>query len=289
MVAGLVGVKGQHQKPSARRYTHSPHQPPPVGPELIVRSFAREHDRYDRLKNSGPVSATAVAAVTTPDERSLRQRTQEIVQEEQKKLVAAPNDCAILSVTEVVRQEIRQALSLREPNSDTIKPTYVDIVRRQPSNEPSSQQYHKQQSSTSPWYYRETLTPMRSPDYRLLCFHCGEAGYPGFPSTTTRRYFNGRPNIDTSMTTSRDDSPGCVLVGRELSGSCKVLGDGFHGGGMHIFAKRIESLMMRWFRSANDRTKPHELLVFDADGMPCYHRLHVNGEAKPVQLPRLFS
>lgn len=196
----------------------------------IERALHLRYRQYDRLNNSGPVSATAVTAVTTPDERSLRQLIREIVQEEVKKLVATPNDCAIASVTEVVRQEIRQALSLPEPNSDTVKPSYADIVRRQPSNGPPPQQYHQPQPPTAPWYYRETSTPMRpplrktdiwrTPDYRPLCFHCGEAGhivrycpyrvagYQGFPSTTPRRHFNGRPHIDTSMTTSRDDSPG---------------------------------------------------------------------------------
>lgn len=134
------------------------------------------------------------------------------------------------SVTEVVRQKIWQALSLLEPNTDTVRPTYAEILRRQPSNVQPPQQYHQQEPPTVPWYYRETPMRMRpllrktdiwhSPDYRPLCFHCREvghnmrlcphrvAGYQGFPSTIPRRYFNRRCNVDTSTMTPWDVSPG---------------------------------------------------------------------------------
>lgn len=196
----------------------------------IERALHLRYRQYDRPTHSAPISVAASTTATTPDEGSLRQLIREIVQEEVKKLVAKPNDCAIASVTEVVRQEIRQALSLPEPNTSTPRASYADVVRRQPANVPTPHQYHQQHPPTAPWYYRETSMPRRpplrktdiwrTPDHRPLCFHCGEAGhivqycpyrvagYQGFPSTVPRRHFNGTPDVDTSVMTPRDVPPG---------------------------------------------------------------------------------
>lgn len=221
--------------------------PPTSVDEFIKESTAIERAlhlrcrQYDRLAGGGP---TCAAAVTVTDEGSLRRLIRDIVQEEIKKLTATPNECTAASVAEVVRQEIRQALSAPEaslqtqeirkafsapePSLQTRPLSYADVVRRPPPPMPTPQ-YHQQSPPASPWYRREP--PMRPPlrrtdiwrtaDYRPLCFHCGEAGhicrhcpyraagYESFPSTASRRAFDGgRASIEANSTSWRADSPG---------------------------------------------------------------------------------
>lgn len=205
--------------------------PPTTVDDFIKESTAIERAlhlrcrQYDRSTSGGPASA---AAVMVTDEDSLRRIIREIVQEEMKKLTAAPSESTAASVAEVVRQEIRQAFSAPDPNPQTRPLSYADVVRRPPPPVPTPQ-YVQQSPPASPWYHREqpTRPPLRrtdiwrTADYRPLCFHCGEAGhicrhcpyrfprYQAFPSSASRRPFDdGRTNIDANSTSWRTDSPG---------------------------------------------------------------------------------
>ncbi|KAH7967556.1 hypothetical protein HPB52_000119 [Rhipicephalus sanguineus] len=107
-----------------------------LNPSTSVNDFLKEavaikhplqlrYSQYACLYSGGPIDTTGVIVVTATDESSLCQLIRAVVQEEVKKLTTTSNECAIRSVTEVVRWEIRQALSSPEPHTETRKCSYM--------------------------------------------------------------------------------------------------------------------------------------------------------------------
>lgn len=227
-------------------------------PPRTVREFVKEataieralQDRcrqYDRSSNASLVNTAVLSAV---NESSLRDLVRSIVREELQKHNVRPNQPVRVSVAEVVREEIRQALALPEQYPEEPQVNYANVLAR-PQFEP---QVSYANVLTRPQFHRSTA-PRRQPvagpgprpeprphpqvrktdvwrtaDNRPLCYHCGEAdhvyrrcpyreiGLPGFSPSAPRPRFGERPpQIEDYLATRatarlrpRSPSPGRV-------------------------------------------------------------------------------
>lgn len=156
--------------------------------ETTLQQRARQYNRDVAGASAGVYSAGVVDNLDT-----LRELVRSVVREELRKL-QSPDVTPELSLAEVVRDEIRQAM--REPRSDVPATrravTYSEVLRRptlhcSPIETPST---YVQTMRSPPEIVEATRTPPRAREMmprksdvwrdatrRPLCFHCGEAGH----------------------------------------------------------------------------------------------------------------
>lgn len=146
---------------------------------IIERALQQRCRHFDRLPNNTPISAAAQGV----DQPSLREMIRVILREELRALGITPTESPVVSVAEVVRQELRQAFSSPPPCPEARPLSYADVVRRPP---PSPEVPPFQPRTVPvPWWQRESVRrpPVRrtdlwrTADRRPLCFHCGEPGH----------------------------------------------------------------------------------------------------------------
>ncbi|XP_075746305.1 uncharacterized protein LOC142803900 [Rhipicephalus microplus] len=199
--------------------------PPTTAAEFTKEATAIEWALQQRYRQQSPVNVRASSPVTTAaslcdnDRRPLRELIREILREELRQLglIPATEPTPALSfVTEVVRDEVRQAPSSSGYNGVRRHFTYADAVRR-PVVAPSAQQTpmtgppptlqtqplpppttfpttplsptrrmpFSQNMKPTAWinsespfsYQRRKTDSWRTADRRPVCFHCGEAGH----------------------------------------------------------------------------------------------------------------
>lgn len=182
--------------------------------ERAVQERCRQYDRT-AIKAASPSAATVFTAT---DDKSLRELVRSVVREELAKCGIGASQPAILSVADVVRQEIRQALSAPEPRHQPMPQVDYAAALRCPTpavpaaaTMPTSP-YSRPQPSDS-WSQSEVpprpqvrkTDVWRTADHRPLCYHCGEPGHvyrrcpyreiglPGFAPTALRPRFGERP------------------------------------------------------------------------------------------------
>lgn len=193
----------------------------------IERAVQERCRQYDRTTNKA-TSPSAAAAITSTDDKGLRELVRSLVREELEKCGITASHPASISVAEVVRQEIRQALSTPEPPPQPMpQMNYAAALRCQMPVAPIAATippapYTQPQHSHS-WPQREA--PPRRPvrktdvwrtaDHQPLCYHCGEPGHvyrrcpyreiglPGFPPNALRPRFGERPAAISDYLASR--------------------------------------------------------------------------------------
>lgn len=124
----------------------------------------------------------------------LREIIRSIVREELQKLHVAGHQPNVDAISDVVRDEIRQAMQTCTSSQSTPAPyyeaappviAYTDMPRPtaptvrpiQPQPRPLFQRYSDAAPRTEPGHYARKATIWRTADNRPLCYHCGEAGH----------------------------------------------------------------------------------------------------------------
>ncbi|CAN7977028.1 unnamed protein product [Ixodes persulcatus] len=151
----------------------------------IERTLDMRTRQYDR-----PVPAIS-ATYTEPrgvDAQMLRHTVRIVVREELRKLFPTTQQPQASSLSEVIREELQQALSSMNISPEAQRPqamTYAAAARR-PAQVQNAQwkrpsDHYPPPTNTFPPTPRRPGTPKseiwRTPDHRPLCFHCGEAGH----------------------------------------------------------------------------------------------------------------
>lgn len=195
--------------------------------ERALRQRARQYNRNVMELSHSPSSMTSENHL-----EDLRELIRAVVREELHKMQVTDAPTARISVAEIVRDEIRQAVQAPEryevpQQREPVRMTYADAVRRPslygPSNvmRPSEQTevVFRRRSPSSIEESRPRKSDVwRAPDLRPLCFHCGEAGHVyrmcpyrrvglrGFPPGAPRPRPGQRPMEIENFIASRDSS-----------------------------------------------------------------------------------
>ncbi|KAM7281557.1 uncharacterized protein ISCGN_005944, partial [Ixodes scapularis] len=164
----------------------------------IERALSARASHYHRLAGV-PAPRTAASCqldLNATGVDGLREIVRDIVREELRKLLPAANQPAELSIAEVVREEVQRAIQPEAPACvappEESALTYAAVARRPPPpppayvapprrRSPAPQHDHRrddqvQYAAQEPRAPRKTDV-WRTPDRRLLCFHCGEANH----------------------------------------------------------------------------------------------------------------
>lgn len=206
--------------------------PPRTVPEFIKEATSIEravHERcrqYDRTTFKA-ASPSAAAVITSTDDKGLRELVRSVIREELEKCGLTASNPAAISVAEVVRQEIRQALSTPEPPQQPLpQMDYAAALRCQmpvpiAATIPPPQYAQTQHSHSWPQREAPPRPPVRktdvwrTADHQPLCYHCGEPGHvyrrcpyreiglPGFPPNALRPRFGERPAAISDYIASR--------------------------------------------------------------------------------------
>lgn len=156
----------------------------------MERALQQRSSAYDRQISLGSASSLSLPY----DTNALRELVRSVVREELDRLQGARFQPTVTSLTDIVREEVRQAAQPFVQTRPEAAPvlTYAQAVRlpSQPGNHrnpPSSEEplchFQGQASrtnmyqSTSPRVKTRKSDVWRTPDYQPLCFHCGEAGH----------------------------------------------------------------------------------------------------------------
>lgn len=163
-------------------------------PPRTVDEFVREattieralHHRARHYNRDEPV----VSSVTEMEGSGLRELVRQIVREELQRLQQGQVSPASMSVAEIVREEIRQAVRMPEQvdvlRQDEPRSSYAAAVRQPVYNAPSTVaavapqpilELRPRSTTCSSEAGRRKSDLWRTPDRRPLCFHCGEAGH----------------------------------------------------------------------------------------------------------------
>lgn len=209
----------------------------------IERAVQERCRQYARTSIKTP-SPSAASLSTTMGDNNLRELVRSVVREELAKcgIGIAPSQPAVISVADVVRQEIRQAISAPEPLRQAISAPepprtqlmpqmdYATALRCHMATAPTAATmppptYSRPQPPGS-WPQREfparpqirKTDVWRTEDHQPLCYHCGEPGHvyrrcpyreiglPGFPPTARRPRFGERPVAISEYLATRQSS-----------------------------------------------------------------------------------
>ncbi|CAN7995468.1 unnamed protein product [Ixodes hexagonus] len=220
-------------------------------PPTTVDGFVTEASNIERALSARAVHCQRLAGVSTVAAptttsidvagagiESLRQIIREVVREEIKMLLPAADRPALLSVAEVVREEVQRALQPEAPVAVPVteEPTlsYAAAARRPPpahqySSPPRrdapTPHYLRRQDNRAQYVRPEQPAPRktdiwRTADRRPLCYHCGEAdhvyrgcpyrrlGLRGFHPNDPRPRYGERPrDIDEYLRRSPSSAP----------------------------------------------------------------------------------
>lgn len=145
-----------------------------------------------RQYNRDAVISRELSAVTLGnDVGALRELIRAVIKEELQKMQTTAASVGQLSIAEMVRAEVRQAVHVPEQyEAPQQRPrpemSYAEAVRRPPPSSAYSMVHPAQQLDVS---FRPRSTPhmaeartrksdvWRTADYKPLCYHCGEAGH----------------------------------------------------------------------------------------------------------------
>ncbi|KAH8018594.1 hypothetical protein HPB51_009033 [Rhipicephalus microplus] len=142
------------------------------------------------------VHPSEVTSVTLGNDISaLQELTRALIKEELQKMQVNASPVEQLSVAEMVRAELRQALhappQCKAPQQrQCVEMSYAEAVRRPPSCSSASVFYPSERRAQQMEVgFRLRSPPLiaearprksdiwRTPEHRPLCFHCGEAGH----------------------------------------------------------------------------------------------------------------
>ncbi|XP_077535994.1 uncharacterized protein LOC144148314 [Haemaphysalis longicornis] len=150
--------------------------------EKALKMRAKQYNRnFVGAANANDFGSTRIPA------DSLRETIRAIVREELRKLLPTPPQPQVASLTDVIREEVQQALGTSTPSEVPREPqamAYSAAVRRcrpAPTRPQETPPYRRPLSPTQPPVARNQ-TPRktdvwRTPDNRPLCYHCGEADH----------------------------------------------------------------------------------------------------------------
>ncbi|XP_077538644.1 uncharacterized protein LOC144151464 [Haemaphysalis longicornis] len=150
--------------------------------EKALEMRAKQYDRnFVGAANANDFGSTRIPA------DSLRETIRAIVREELRKLLPTPPQAQVASLTDVIREEVQQALGTSTPSEvpqELQAMTYSAAVRRPrpaPTRRQEAPPYRRPLSPARPPVARNQ-TPRktdvwRTPDNRPLCYHCGEADH----------------------------------------------------------------------------------------------------------------
>lgn len=199
----------------------------------MERALQQRSSVYDRQITLGSASPSLSLPCDTD---ALRELVRSVVREELDRLQGVRFQPTATSLTDIVREEVRQAAQPFVQTRPEAAPvlTYAQAVRlpAQPVNHhnlPSSEEplrhFQGQTShttmyeSTSPRINTRKSDVWRTPDYQPLCFHCGEAGHlyracyyrriglQGYHPGARRPREGERPREIQQYLASRDSSP----------------------------------------------------------------------------------
>ncbi|KAK8759107.1 hypothetical protein V5799_003261 [Amblyomma americanum] len=188
--------------------------PPSTVAEFLSEATTMEKTLDMRLRQyeRQPLAMTA-ATTDISNTHMLRETVRAIVREELQKLfTATPPAPTVTALSEVIREEVQQALTTPAPFQPSTAPpqmTYAAVARRA---QPPPTRLQKTPASfrpppparPAPSYPRKSDI-WRTPNYRPLCYHCGEPGHlycncryrqmdlPGFPADAPRPQPGQRP------------------------------------------------------------------------------------------------
>lgn len=190
-------------------------------PPTTVREFVKDataieralHERYRQYDRPTNGASTSVATLAATDATSLRELIREVVREELQ-LLTSNKTMSAVTVTDVVREQLRHPLSppqqthdtcsvnhiaaapfpyqepvplsysndVPEPYQEPRSVTYAEVVRRPPPNRtaPGIQdtRFSRRPQWVPPRRPQQRRTDMwRSDDRRPLCFYCGQPGH----------------------------------------------------------------------------------------------------------------
>lgn len=164
--------------------------PPKTVAEFAAEAAAMEKTlevrtrQYDRPVNA-LVSETIGAGATSSD--TLRETIRAVVREELRKLFPTTPEPQVASLTDVIREEVQQALGTSTPPEAPHEPqamTYSAALRQPrpaPTRRPEAPQYRRPLPPARPpvdQYQAPRKTDVwRTRDNRPLCYHCGEADH----------------------------------------------------------------------------------------------------------------
>lgn len=154
--------------------------------ERALQQRARQYNRNVTSISSGVPNVTLGSDVS-----DLRELIRAVIREELQKMQAVEPPVARLSVAEMVRDEIRQAIQVPErfgapQPQEQVRMTYAEAVRRPSLYNTSNVVRTTEQTEVG---FSRRNAPFinesrprksdvwRAPDHSPLCFHCGEAGH----------------------------------------------------------------------------------------------------------------
>lgn len=151
---------------------------------MIERTLDMRSRQYDRPLNTLSVNPVNAPGLATED---LRETIRAVVREELRKLFPATPQPQVASLTDVVREEVQQALGNSTPSEASCEPqamTYSAAARRPrpvPTRYQEAPPYRRPMSPARPPVTRNQAPRKtevwRTPDNRPLCYHCGEADH----------------------------------------------------------------------------------------------------------------
>ncbi|CAN8020665.1 unnamed protein product, partial [Ixodes persulcatus] len=165
--------------------------PPKTIAEFVAEASTIERTLAMRTRQSDrpvPAISATYAEPRGVDAQMLRDTVRIVVREELRKLFPTTQQPQASSLSDVIREELQQALSSMDISPEAQRPqamTYAAAARRpahvpNPQWEPTTDHYPSPTNTFSPTP-RRPGTPKseiwRTPDHRPLCFHCGEAGH----------------------------------------------------------------------------------------------------------------
>ncbi|XP_077548426.1 uncharacterized protein LOC144161675 [Haemaphysalis longicornis] len=215
-------------------------------PPRTVKDFVREATAIERAlqercrqfnRVNGTSSGTAGALTSMANDTTLRDIIRSIVREELQLSGIGGLEPAPASVADVVRQEIRQALSIVEQQVQPPQASYVTALRRQlpiahtplpplaPRTDPRLQRadsatYSRSQQQSSYGTQVRKTDVWRDDNNQPLCYHCGEAGHVyrrcpyreiglrGYSPAASRPRFGQRPaEIEAYLAARQSPAP----------------------------------------------------------------------------------
>lgn len=149
--------------------------------EKTLSERARQYERQPQVLGASSANSAALC------NDSLRETIRAVVQEELSKLIAPALQPQLTSLTDVIREEVQQALGTQGPVQPTPPPptiSYATAAKSPPRPLHVHREVHppSRQESSSRQTIMQSPTPRKSnvwrtPDHRPLCYHCGEAGH----------------------------------------------------------------------------------------------------------------